>query len=304
MTKKLFSRRHRPVWIAIILALILGIAFTFPQTRIFANNFLALFRVQRIEIVEFDPASIPETGTLQDVARDFESMLIEQVQFEMDGDFQVVEDVNEANTLSGFPLRLPRSLTDEFSLVFRPSARVTLLLDLELTRKLFSAMGQSDVTLPESLDSAMITISFPSSVIVIYGTCATDPGAWSTATLPTEQVKDCTMLMQMPSPTISAPLEFDVDQLGAVYLRLLGMSPKEAASFSQRTDWATTLIIPVPRSADTVYLDVTVDGVPGTFIQQEGREDYVLMWIKHGIVYVLMGADDDTTVLEIANSLR
>ena len=108
----------------------------------------------------------------------------------------------------------------------------------------------------------------------------------------------------MVNPTISAPPELDVAQIGNSFLQLLGMSPEEAALFSETVDWTTTLLIPIPRHS-TTYQEVTVDGVDATLIlQQDYVPKFMLLWVKNDIVYALSGPGNSSTALEIANTLE
>jgi hypothetical protein len=81
------------------------------------------------------------------------------------------------------------------------------------------------------------------------------------------------------------------------------MSPEEAASFAENVDWTTTLVVPVPRYG-TNYQEVAVDGVTGALIQQAGDNEYLLFWVKDGMVYALSGPGDSQAALEIGNSLK
>ena len=107
----------------------------------------------------------------------------------------------------------------------------------------------------------------------------------------------------MYSPTISAPPGLDIAKIGEAYLQLFGMSTEEAARFSQRVDWATTLVVPIPYNG-TTYHDVVVDGVDGTLVQFDlpnHQKEYVLMWVNNDIVYALSGpgtAADATPIVE------
>jgi hypothetical protein len=50
-----------------------------------------------------------------------------------------------------------------------------------------------------------------------------------------------------------------------------------------------------------------VDGVQGTFIQPSGEsraDQYLLMWVKDGVVYALTGPGNLRTALSIADSLK
>jgi hypothetical protein len=86
------------------------------------------------------------------------------------------------------------------------------------------------------------------------------------------------------------------------------MSAEEAARFSQHVDWTTTLVVPLPPSANLGYRDVPVDGVTGTLIRppEHSRyaEEYLLAWVKDGVVYALHGTGEVEQALEIANSLQ
>jgi hypothetical protein len=117
---------------------------------------------------------------------------------------------------------------------------------------------------------------------------------------------DCTTLVQMQSPEITAPPGLDVAGLGEAFLVVMGMPEEDAEHFSQQIDWTTTLVLPIPRYG-TEYRDVSVDGVNGTLIQQSMEEhapEYLLLWVREGVLYALTGAGNISTALNIANSLE
>ena len=71
-------------------------------------------------------------------------------------------------------------------------------------------------------------------------------------------------------------------------------------------DWTTTLVIPIPRYG-TRYQDVLVDGVNGTLIQHDAADytaQYLLVWVKDGMLYALTGPGTTNEALEIGNSLK
>ena len=116
---------------------------------------------------------------------------------------------------------------------------------------------------------------------------------------------ECTTLIQMPSPSVSAPPELDLAQLGRIYLQVLGMTEEEAELYAGSVNWATTFVLPVPQG-DADYKEVTVDGVAGTFVQDRYNypRSYTLMWIKDGMVYLLIGPGTEADALAMAASLR
>ncbi|HEY48271.1 MAG TPA: hypothetical protein G4O14_16000 [Anaerolineae bacterium] len=113
-------------------------------------------------------------------------------------------------------------------------------------------------------------------------------------------------LIQARSPTVDVPPELDLNSLGEIFLQVLGMSDEEAAQFSEKVDWLTTLVLPIP--ADAQYEEIAnVDGTPGVLVKDPYGEDmawYTLVWIKSGILYGLMGFDDPGHALAVADSLK
>jgi hypothetical protein len=111
--------------------------------------------------------------------------------------------------------------------------------------------------------------------------------------------------MQLASPTADVPQGLDIAKIGEAFLELTGMTPDEAAHFSKNLDWTTTFVIPIPRNKAT-FMDVNVDGVSGTYIREEYRNSsgqYLLIWVKDGIVYTLAGSGSASSAVDIANSL-
>jgi hypothetical protein len=116
----------------------------------------------------------------------------------------------------------------------------------------------------------------------------------------------CTTLVQMPSPEVNAPPGLNVAQVGEAYLQLLGMDAEEARAFSESVDWTSTFVVPIPRYGTSTET-VSVDGVEGAFIQQDLRDhakQYLLMWVKEGILYALTGPGGLEDALRVAGSIQ
>jgi hypothetical protein len=305
MLNKYFTRRYQTAWVALCLVLILAVAFVFPPVRTMASSFLGLFRVQRIAVVEFNPANMPDETSMQRTAEDFERLISKQVTIEKSGEPQEVANATEASALAGIPVRLPASLADKSSrLTYQPAAYMKLLVDLPSLRAVLEAMGRADIQLPEELNGTTVEVNFPASVTVVYGQCEAPPD-------PDEQKSEevnpgCTVLVQMPSPSVTAPPELDIAQIGEAFLQLLGLSREEAGRFSQQVDWSSTLIIPIPRRENISYKEIAVDGVTGTLIQNGNiyRPEYTLIWIKDGMLFALTGTGNGGEAMEIVGSLR
>lgn len=307
MFKKITSRQYRFAWAALGVVIILGTALAFPGVRAIANSFLGLFRVEQFTVVQVYRDDLPEQ--LESLSQ-FESMLSNQVQIEELGKPQEVTSVEEASSLAGIPVRLPTTSGEVQELVVQPGAKASFEVDLALVQAVLNEMGQADLQLPDSLDGATIAIEVPAGVAASYGECNFNAQAAREAGLDPDDgepgLRDCTTLVQMPSPTISAPPGLDIARIGEAYLQVIGMSPEEAAQFSQKVDWTSTLVIPIPKRG-TTYQDVSVDGAAGTLIthNSESRvQQYLVIWVKNGIVYALTGQGDGQEGLAIANSLK
>ncbi|MBA3534790.1 MAG: DUF4367 domain-containing protein [Ardenticatenales bacterium] len=291
-----FARQYRPLWSGLAVAAMLLIALMFPPVRALAADFLSLFRVQRIEVVEVNPGNLPERmGSTAQV----EQMFANNVHVETRGEQAEADSGSAASTLAGFAVRLPAQATDAPQIEVQEGAHVTLDIDLPRARLLLNELGHSDIVLPDSLDGQQVMIDIPQAVTATYGGCReTEDGP--------DLSDKCVVLVQLPSPTVSAPPELDLKQMGAAFMQLMGMSEEEATRFSQRVDWSTTLVVPIPSNG-TDYREVQVDGVPGTLIEQmvdEGEPGYLLLWVRDGIVYALTGAESADEALTIANSLE
>ena len=305
--QKIFSKPYRPAWIVGGIVAILAIALLFPPVRAAANSFLGLFRIEQFTVVQVNPGDLPkQLGSTSS----FENLISDSVKIEELGDPQEVANATDAGALAGIPVRLPSNLTEELKLVVQPGAKATFQIDLPRVRAVLDEIERSDVVLPDEIDGATVEVVLPTSVSASYGTCdQTSEAAREAGADPDDPSSIrafCTTLVQMVSPSVSAPPGLDVAGLGQAFLQLMGMSADEAAKFSQQVDWSTTLVIPIPRyGAD--YEDVVVDGVPGTLIHQSLEEhapEYLLIWLKDGIVYALTGPGDGAKALEIAASLK
>ncbi|GAB4580960.1 MAG: hypothetical protein Fur0022_37050 [Anaerolineales bacterium] len=298
MFQKLFSPKFRPVLVTGIIVAFFAIMLTIPSFRAAAVNFLDLFRVQQIEVVEFNPANLPDS--LENNFRNMDEILADDLKIEESGDPIEVADATEASKLAGFDVILPQNVTGETQLTVQPATTASFTIDLALWQALLEEMGRSDIELPKDLDGQTITFYADRSVTFAVGTCALPKEEHETTPY---HERHCTVLIQTPSPRVDAPPTLPLDELGQAALRFLGMSAEDAASFSEKVDWTTTLIVPVPAGSN--YQDVTVQGVPGTiFFDQYQGGSYHLMWVKDGIVYALSGLGDVTTALELANSLK
>jgi hypothetical protein len=309
MFGKLFTPRHRRAWAVAVIMLILAASLAFPGVRAIAVDFLGLFRVEQVTVLPINMADL--TASYGSAGPRLEQIFSDNAQVEQLGEPQVAVSVAEARQLADFGLRLPSNLPDPDQLVVSPGSRLTFTVDLARFRALLKEMNRADIILPAGLDGAIISAELPAQIIAGYGDCTTSQpvsphGSYGPDDPRSYIEKDCILLGQMPSPTISAPPGLDIDQIGKAFLQVLGLSAEEAERISRDIDWATTLVLPIPANA--TYREVNVDGVKGTLIvesrAQARNPTYVLIWVKDEILYFIQGFGDSAKALQMANSLR
>jgi hypothetical protein len=305
MLKKWFAFPVARFGVVAILALALLLAF--PSTRALASEFLNLFRVQQVTVLSIDPANL-ESLTGNEALGTQLSELVSSSTVVTDEPGEPVEAANsdEASELAGFIVRLPEApATSEIYVT--DSAAFVLTIDREKAQALIDGAGREDLALPEAIDGAEISVNIPSAVNASFGTCPEPDAERSEGPYDMgESYPDCIVFTQMTSPVVNAPEGVDMAQLAQIALEFSGMSSDEAASFAASVDWATTLVIPIPRDAST-HSEISVDGVTGTYIQStnEYAPGYVLLWVKDSILYSISGAGSDTSAaFAIADSLR
>jgi hypothetical protein len=296
MARNPFSRRYRPAWAAGALVLLIALTLTIPPARTLAGDLLQLFRVQRIEFTSVSTDALPDEETLEALAPEIERMFEDTLTITSEGEPQEVSET-AVDGLARFPVRLPD--TDaEGSFEWTPPVHITVQVDLPRWQALFAELGYQDVALPKALDGKTVEAELQGMVSVAYGGCGDSS--------PTEE--DCITFVQMASPSATVPDGLDIDQLGRIYLELLGMPADEAERLSKQIDWTTTLVLPFPHHVNLTYETVHVDGVEGTLIHSESgyrpAPEYLLAWVKGGVVYAVTGTGDHTEALELTESLR
>lgn len=306
MLKSFFAKRF--VWAAASLVLVLAVALSFPPVQAWAGQFLGLFRVQQITVLPIDSTRFTQITDNQTMAEQISRMFAESFKVTREpGEPQSVADAAAASQLAGFAVRLPAGLTPA-QLTVQPGGAFEMTIDAQRAQGMLNEMGRSDLQLPASLQGAVISVDIPTGVSAAFGECPTP----RKAERPDDEDRDwygfrtCTLLAQIPSPSINTPPDLDVAQLAELGLQLVGMSEAEARAFSQRVDWATTLVIPLPTDQAS-YVDVTVDGVPGTLMypfSDTSEQRYTLLWVKDGVIYALNGFGLPNSAVELANTLK
>jgi Putative zinc-finger len=319
---QIFSKRFRPAWALVIAVALLVASMSFEPVRAFAGQFLGLFRVQSVQVVEIDPTLMSQLTGESAISKQISQILSQEVTFtKKPSKPQVVQSAAQASQRAGFQVRLPASRTDTPQLIVSGGTAFQFVVDRKLAQSILDQAGRSDLQLPASLDGATIKVNIPSAVAAQYGDCPS-PDVEQAATAnqvvkhgqkeaqpsgpPGRPYANCVILAQLPSPTVDTPPNLDVEKLAELGLEFTGMKPADAHAYAQTVDWTSTLVIPIPRNA-AQYKQVQVDGVTGYLIQRPADDapQYALVWVKNGIVYAISGlGSNNAAAIQMANSMK
>ncbi len=308
MLQKLF--RPRTFAAGMVVVLLLVVALSIPSGFAWAGQFLNLFRVQQVAVIPIDPTGLMALRSNSALGQQISSLLAQSVNFsKKPGTPQEVASAAEASQAAGFTLRLPDNQTLQPRLVVQPGAAFSLVVDRARAQALLNESGHSNLVLPQSLDKESIDVTIPNSVSASYGVCP-DPtvesatGAFGGSN--GRRYADCVIFAQMPSPTVTAPPDVDVQQLAQIALEFTGMTSDQAQAFAQSVNWTSSLVIPLPKNAAT-YQQVQVDGVTGYLIQRPADDapEYALIWVKNGVIYTIGGLGSNSAqAIAMANALK
>lgn len=308
-----YNRRSRwkPAWAAIVAVCAIAGALYLEPVRVWATEFLSLFRAQKIAVIRIDPANVRqlEEGLFgQESQRRIEQFLSDNAHVTKRGEEQTVQTVNEAARLAGFGIRVPARLDAPVRIQVQPAVDASFEIDVERLQGILHDAGRSDITIPEDLDGKTIQINVPASVTALFGKCPVPEEQRETSEEQPSSLQyvECKMLVQVPTPVVVAPPALNVAELGTEMLKLFGFTDEQARAFSESIDWSTTLVVPLPFDNRMNVVEVDVDGVQGQLFSSrrfKGPDVYNLLWIRDGILHSLMGRGAPEEAIAIANSL-
>ncbi len=296
MWQNLRFRSWRPALLGTLLVALVISVMAIAPLRTAAGQFLGIFRVRKFAVISIDPAQIRNL-------EGFEQQVFSEPQIS-DVEPVSVASADEASQLAGFrvlvPSRVPNwaNVAPQFTVVGATTARTEI--NLAAARALLQMANLPTDAIPSDRESVEVSANILPVVTLTYGRGAT-----------------ALTIIQARSPEVNVPEGIDLARIGEVGLRLLGLTPQEAQRLSRSIDWATTLVIPVPKDMASVR-EVAVRGVPGYLIQQSGREGnrsggdpdevtydgHTLIWEENDILYAVIGNVQAATLMEVAESLR
>jgi hypothetical protein len=297
-----------------IVIVAVALLFTLAPVRSWAESFLAIFRVEHFTVLEVNPDTMKAKGLNdegffnQTVGR----MLSDEITVTDAPRMPVpVADAATASRLTGFNVQLIAGDTPA-ALLFRSGATAQMKLDRDRLKSILDEAGRNDLQIPESADGAVLGVHVPAGILAFYGDCG-DMAASAQGKIgqrPDGLVRrgddTCVTLVELRSPSVSAPPQLDPAQIAQVALRFVGMSASDATSFTQTVDWTSTLVLPVVRG-ESSYEKVQVAGNDGVLLRTSGQKTtghFNLLWVDSGVLFSLSGTGDDTTALNLASQLE
>lgn len=275
---------------AVVIAIIGGAAglLTVPAVRASAHSFLAMFRV-----VEF--AAIPlNERTAESLDRiDLPRLLGEHVQIVGDdGPPAPVATVEEASAVAGYTVRVPAWLPEDASLVEAGVAgarTVRVTADAVRLEQVMDTLGITDLEIPPGLHDQTFTVDVPPAVML----------RWRSGPRHTR-------FLQAPAPVVGLPAGLELAALGEIGLRILGLAPDEARQIARGLDWTSTLLVPVPPSAQS-FRRIDVNGHAGLAVEFQPPDQApqnMVLWSDGERVFALMSLQGMSEVMQMALSVR
>jgi hypothetical protein len=294
-------------------AVSVAVLLTLAPVRAWAESLLSVFRVEHFTVLELNQNLPNGLQNNQLVNQSITRLLSDEVTVTQQPQKpQLVADAATASRLAGFPVKLLVGWTPA-ALWVETGFGAQMKLDRDRLQAILDEAGRDDLRIPSSVDGAIIGVRIPAGVMARYGDCGDagtmkDQGGNAIAVHSAAGSADsaCTTLTQLPSPIVSAPKDLDPGQIAQVGLQFFGMTPNDAASFTQTVDWTSTLVLPVVGGQSS-YRQVHVNGNEGVLLRPKFAppvSKFTLMWVEDGIVYMLNGNGDDVTATNLAEQLE
>jgi anti-sigma factor RsiW len=270
-TARWSERRNVFAAIAAVIALVSLLAL--PPVRAAANDLLSIFRVQRVVFV---PVNADRVRQLEQLNVDGQALFVGKPITEGRAEPRTVASAAAATSAVGYavaePANLPsQPLNSEYTVL--GAGKGEFQVNVETARQVLLGLGVTDVEIPDALGAGPIKVDFPPFVAAHYRGAGYD-----------------LTLNQGRSPNVTLPDGVDLAQLGTAALRVLGMTPEQAAAASRDIDWNGTLLFPFPANTDNIR-QVTVGGSSALLVGAGSHDNkhYQLYWQRRDRFYMLEG---------------
>jgi hypothetical protein len=289
------SPRAIRIFAAVAAAAAVTVVFAVPSIRVSAQALLDVFRVRRFAAVEFKES---RRDLLASIDKERGFLIFDRQEKILDpGPPTYVASREAATARAGFnvstPGYLPGGLAAD-SIFVQGEAAARMAVSEAKLRSLLERLDLGDVEVPAGLDGKWVEVRKPPVVMQRF-----------------KAGKRRANLLQARSPEVTLPAGWNLEQLGEIGLRVLGLDARDAKRIAKATDWRSTLLVPLPLNA-TAFRQVAVRGQSGLLITttgepaadgKRGREKSILMWSTGDRIFFLQGDLQGQDLLRMAESV-
>lgn len=254
---------------AIASVLVLTVFLSWAPGRSLAAQFLNIFRMERIHVVEITPEDMAQLAKLLDGIEGIDGPVGEvdirnfgrvRVEHPPDAVLIVEADPTQVESLSGLSLNLPATLAgrERTEIIIEKPPVITFSPDVESLNSFLRT--HSNVLLPRDLAGQSITFNIPPLVRAQYGQTGKGFAIYAARAL-----------------TIEAPQDFDLASLRQALLRLPFLPENLRRQLADIEDWRYTL--PIPETQAMGVTEVSVNGNQGVyFVNEFDTSAGILAW--------------------------
>ena len=292
-------------WIAAAAAVLIALL-VLPNAGALANQFLALFSVQKFQPVSVNPQTFrygvgEDLQSFGDVSLNSSNLNSishpTQAQVEQDLNFKLL-----------LPSHLPPGVgkTVQFTLV--DSADGTFTFSAAKARAYLAQTGQGSVSIPSQLDGATFTITLAPGVIINYGNQCQRQSQNISGSSSSAAALGCSggkpfYIGEIPSPVIRATGKASLEDLRNFVLSLPKLS-SGARALLQDVNLSSG-VVPLPIPPQVQAQQVMTHGAQGVLMTDSSLSLGAVIWQTRGIIYMVAGSTSDSTqLLDSANSLH
>ncbi|HEY0831261.1 MAG TPA: hypothetical protein VGE99_08960 [Candidatus Dormibacteraeota bacterium] len=213
---------------------------------------------------------------------------------------QIVTSADEAHTISGLPVPRVASLPTGVSstVTYAAMGQATAVFTFSSAKAAAAAAqaGKTLPALPAGIEGAQLTVTVGPAVAEIYGNMNQSGASDITqAGLPQ-------LIVGETSAPVATSTQVTVVQFENYLLGQPGISAELKAAIKAIGDPSTTLPIPIPVQFATSST-VTIQGVEGLALGDNTGVGAGVIWIKHGVVYGVVGTIKRDDAVDVANQL-
>jgi hypothetical protein len=214
---------------------------------------------------------------------------------------QIVTSAAEAEQISGLKpptvAKLPAGVSTNVTYAAMTKAVAVFTFSKDKAAASAAQAGKTLPALPAGMDGAKLTVTVGPAVAEIYGNMKAPAAGSDSSQLDLPQ-----LVVAESSAPVATSTQVTVKQLEDYLLAQPGISAQLKAAINAIGDPSTTLPIPVPVEYATSS-KVTVQDVSGVALGDNTGVGSGVIWVKHGVVYGVVGSVKLSDALDIANHL-